>query len=132
MIGFLRTQPGRNGVPLNYIVRDNDLPLHCVNANFLDNYVDAASLRGTAFIMDSQKVHTIIARLISEHVVAEQKILPFKDQSNGRVDFMALKDYYEGVGANSKLLHSAEKDIQDLFYLGEKKPHMWWDEFETQ
>ena len=26
----------------------------------------------------------------------------------------------------------ADKVINDLFYSGEKKPHMWWDEFEKQ
>ena len=30
------------------------------------------------------------------------------------------------------MLHVAEKDIADLFYVGEKIPHMWWDEFETR
>ena len=133
LIGFLCTQPGRNGVPLSYIVRDNANPITTrTNADFLDDYVDQAPLTGTAFIMDRLKVHTLIVRFILEHTVAEQKILPIKDQADGRVDFMALKDYYEGVGANSKLLHAAEKDIQELFYLGEKYPSMWWDEFETR
>lgn len=132
LIGFLRTQPGRNGVPLSYIIRDNDAPINRVNADFLDDYVDTAPLQGTAFIMDKLKVHTLIVRLINEHSVAEQKILPHKDEGDGRLDYMTLKAYYEGVGANSKILHSAEKDITELFYLGEKKPHMWWDEFEIR
>ena len=132
-IGFLRTQPGRNGVPLSYVICDNTNPItNRTNADFLDDYVDQAPLTGTAFIMDRLKVHMLIVRFISEHTVAEQKILPFKDQADGRVDFMALKDYYEGVSANSRLLQTAEKDIQELFYLGEKYPSMWWDEFETR
>ena len=124
LIGFLCTQPGRNGVPLSYIVRDNTTALIRTNADFLYDYVDQAPLTGTAFIMDRLKIHTLILRLINEHTVAEQKILLFKDQSNGLVDYMALWDYYEGIGANSKLSHAAEKDIQELFYLGEKAP-LW-------
>ena len=27
---------------------------------------------------------------------------------------------------------SAESDLQDIFYAGEKPPHMWWDEFEIR
>ena len=45
---------------------------------------------------------------------------------------MALKDFYEGVGENSKYVLEADNDIQELFYAGEKKPHMWWDKFETR
>ena len=53
-----------------------------------------------------------------------------KDNANGREDFLALKDFYEGVGVNSKAVLEAERDIQELYYEGETKPHMWWDEFE--
>ena len=64
--------------------------------------------------------------------MAEQKILPHKDANNGRIDFMALKGFYEGVGTNAKSTLKAETDLMELFYAGEKKPHMWWDEFEIR
>ena len=51
---------------------------------------------------------------------------------NGRADYNALKDHYEGVGATAKAVVSSEAGIQDMFYEGEKKPHMWWEEFETR
>ena len=130
--GFLRTQPGRNGIPLNYIIRDNEFPIYNANPSFLDDYVDQAELAGSSFQIDATKVHTFLMRFISDNPVAEQKVLPYKDQANGRVDFIALRDYYEGVGANSRAILAAEQDISDLFYLGEKKPHMWWDEFEVR
>ena len=41
---------------------------------------------------------------------------------------MALNGFYEGVGANAKAILAADNDIQELYYAGEKKPHMWWDE----
>ena len=129
---FFRTQPGRYGIPLSYVIRDNDLPLIRNNNDFLDEYVDRAPLEGRAFIMDSTKVHLFILRLISDNLVAEQKLLPHKDDNNGRLDYLALKQFYEGVGANSKAILAAEKDLVELFYAGEKKPHMWWDEFESR
>ena len=49
----------------------------------------------------------------------------------GQVDFNALKEYYEGVGANAKSVLSAEADILEMYYSGEKKPMMLWDEFEV-
>ena len=131
-INFLKTQNGRNGIPLNYVVRENLNPIQRTNANFLDDYVDQCPLQGRPFSIDAAKVHSYILRLISDNPVAEQKILPHKDLNNGRVDYMALKEFYEGVGANAKATLKAETDLQDLFYAGEKKPHMWWDEFEVR
>ena len=131
-INFLKTQPGRNGVPLNYVVRNNEGPINRNNVNFLDDYVDQCLIQGRAFLIDSAKVHSYILRLILDNPVAEQKILPHKDRNNGRVDYMALKEFYEGVGANAKATLKAENDLQDFFYAGEKKPHRWWDEFEVR
>ena len=37
LIHFLKSQTGRNGVPLNYAVRDNVNPIVSNNPNFLDN-----------------------------------------------------------------------------------------------
>ena len=51
-------------------------------------------------------------------------------ENNGRLDFIALRDHYEGIGANSKELIFADKILETLFYSGEKQPHMWWEEFE--
>jgi hypothetical protein len=52
--------------------------------------------------------------------------------NNGRLDFIALKSHYEGVGINAIGIINADHVIEHLFYAGEKKPHMWWDEFERQ
>lgn len=119
LINFLKSQVGRNGVPLSYVVRENVTPLVRNNASFLDDYVDRAPLHGRIFSTDTVKVHAFITRLISENSVAEQKILPLKDKADGRRDFIALKDFYEGVGVNAKALLAAEADIQDMFYSGE-------------
>ena len=64
--------------------------------------------------------------------MAEQKVLPFKDDNNGRLDYIALRDFYEGVGTNARATLSAEANLQDMFYAGEKPLHMWWDEFKIR
>jgi hypothetical protein len=131
-INFLKTQPGRHGVPLSYVVRDNDAALIRNNPNFLDDYVDQAPLNGRTFASDAEKVHAYLARLLTGNSVAEQKLLPHNNLNDGRVDFNVLKDYYEGVGANAKAVLEAETDIQNMFYSGEKRPTMWWDQFEAR
>ena len=101
LVNFLRTQPGRNGVPLIYIIRDNDQPIVQNNAQFLDDYVDQAPLNGSAFSADAGEVHTYLVNFITENSTAENKILPFQSEKNRRTDYFALKDHYEGVGANA-------------------------------
>ena len=39
-------------------------------------------------------------------------------ENKGRLEFMVLKNPYEGIGVHA------------VFYSGEKKPHPWWDEFQ--
>ena len=131
-INFLRTIPGRNGQPLNYICRKNDLPTLVPRADFMDDYVNRAPLDGDAFNIDAAEVHTYIQSFINGNETAEAKILGHADLNNGRLDFIALRDHYEGVGANSRDLITADKILDTLFYTGEKQPHMWWEEFETQ
>ena len=60
LANFLKSQPGRNGVPLSYVIRDNEHPVVRANANFLDDYVDRASLNGRVFTADASKVHSYI------------------------------------------------------------------------
>ena len=130
LVNFLKSQPGHNGVPLSYIIRSDNLPVQCTYANFLDEYAGRAPLQGRAFDHNASKVHSYIIWFISENNVAEQKVLPYKEENNGRLDFVALRDFYEGVGATTRATLSAEADLQEMFYTGKKPPHMWWDEFE--
>ena len=98
----------------------------------MDEYVNCAPLAGDAFNIDAAEVHTYIQSFINGNETAEAKILSYVDQNNGRLAFIALKEHYEGVGANSKELIIADKTLETLFYSGEKQPHMWWEEFEKQ
>ena len=40
---------------------------------------------------------------------------------------MVLKDNYKGVGVHAVNAVQADLVLNDFFYSGEKKPHMWWD-----
>lgn len=131
-LNFLRSIPGRDGVPLKYVCRDNDLPDQQLHADFLDDYVSRAPHAGQAFATDAAEVHTYIVNFIAGNQTAESKIQAHAQQANGRLDFIALKEHYEGVGINAIDVVYAEKILDTLFYLGEKRPHMWWEEFERQ
>ena len=53
-------------------------------------------------------------------------------QSNGCLDFISIKDHYEGVGVHAVNAVQDDKVLNNLFYSGENKPHMRWYEFEKQ
>ena len=76
LINFLHTQKGRNGVPLNYVIRESETAIIRDNIEFLDDYVDRAPLVGEAFASDANEVHTYIVNFITENETAENKILP--------------------------------------------------------
>ena len=131
-INFLRSIPGRDGVPLSYIVRTNDVPDPTPNMDYLDDYVAMAPLTGATFNADAAEVHTYLVKFMTGNHIAESKIQPNLALANGRLDFKSLTDHYEGVGINSVDLAKAEKILSHLFYQGEKKPHMWWEEFKKK
>ena len=57
LVNFLKSQPGRNGVPLNCVVRDNEATIIRPNANFLYKYVDRKFFIGIDLSYDFSKLH---------------------------------------------------------------------------
>ena len=130
-LNFLRSIPGRNGVPLSYVCRDNDQPAgYDTNLDFIENYIHKTPLYGEAYMVDAAEVHTYLVNFMSGNNTAEVKMLPYAQLCDGRLDYKSLQDHYEGVGAFSLNLIKANQTINNLHYAGEKRPHMWWDEFE--
>ena len=130
---FLRAIPGRNGVPLSYVCRDDDEPTYNdPELDFIENYILQAPIWGAVFKVDAAEDHTYLVNFISSNSIAEVKMLPYAHENNERLDFKALREYYEGVGVISINVIKAEETLKNLFYAGERKPHMWWDEFEKQ
>ena len=56
----------RDGVPMKYIIREIYLPYITPNKDFIDNYVNNATLMGEAFTIDTSEVHTFIINLSPE------------------------------------------------------------------
>ncbi len=132
-LNFLKALPGRNGIPLSYVCREYDEPIpEDPNADLLDNYITQAPLYGDAFRVDAAEVHTYLTNFMAGNEIAEVKMLPHAPLCNGRLDFRALQEHYEGVGVNAVNVLKAEETLKSLFYSGEKKPAMWWDEFEKR
>ena len=132
-LNYLRTIPGRDGVPLNYVCRDSEHPNPDPHDDFIEDYVAMAPInQGEAFNIDTAEVHTLIVKFITGNDTAEMKIKAHEAKRDGRIDWFALKEHYEGVGIHAFDIHEAEAIIQDLYYSGEKYPHMYWEKFEQR
>jgi len=131
---FLKCIPGRNGQPLLYVITKDSERSNTFDPNIdiLENYIKMAPLDGEAFKIDASEVHTYLMNFIAGNITAETKVLPHASECNGRKDIFSLIEHYEGVGIHSVNVIKAEEIISSLFYSGEKRPHMWWDEFERQ
>ena len=129
-VNFLRSTPGRGGTPLSYTIRHSDTPDPTKNADFLDNYLVTTPLTSHSFIADVFELHTYIVSFTAGNSTTEAKMKPHDHQNNGRLDFTTLPEYYESVGANSIDVLRADSIIGKTLYQGEKKPHMWWEQFE--
>ena len=81
-INYLRTIPGRNGVPLMYVIRDeDDQPLRSID--YLDDYIAKAPLEGAAFTTDTTQVHVYLINLIAQNDEAEAVIKANDTDRNG-------------------------------------------------
>ena len=94
-LNFLRVIPGRDGVPLKYICRDNEVADPIAHTDFIENYVSMAALSGATFAVDSAELHTYIVNFISGNNTTESKIQAHTDDNDGRRDFIALKAHYQ-------------------------------------
>lgn len=131
-LNYIRSIPGRDGVPLKYVCRMHYDPDPTPKSDFLDEYVANAPLQGEAFSIDSAQVKTLLVNFVSGNTQAETKIQSLGEDPDGRASYMVLKDHYEGIGVYAIDITKADNILEGLFYAGEKQPHMWWDEFERQ
>ena len=60
LINYVMAIPGTDGLPLEYIIKADDLIDLTPKNDFIDDYVNNATLMGEAFTIDAAEVHTFI------------------------------------------------------------------------
>ncbi|KAI2511672.1 hypothetical protein MHU86_2738 [Fragilaria crotonensis] len=132
-LNYLRSIPGRDGIPLKYICREVDAPDTTVlNDDFLDDYLAMATLQGDSYAIDAMQVHTFLVNFVAGNDTAEAKIQGLQRTNDGREACKRLVDHYEGVGIHAFDIREADEVIKSLFYGGERPPPMGWSEFEKR
>ena len=127
-VNYLSTIPGVYGVPLPYVVRENQAPDHMCDfdGDFTEEIIACAPLDGPKFQADARKVHQLIKNFLTAES-AEQWIRPLALRGNGRDDVLELHHHYEGEGNQSRRITSADKYRETLHYKSERA--MPWETF---
>ena len=119
-VNYLSTIPGARGVPLSYVVRENDAPDHETDFgnDFTACSIACAPLDDSSFRANARKVHQLLMNfLVAES--AEQWMKDLTPRVNGRCDMEALRNHYGGEGNASRRIATAEKLRESLHYKNE-------------
>ena len=73
MVNYLSTIQGSLGVPLSYVVRENDEPIPEGHDNFIEKCVACAPLEGPIFEADSRRFHQVISANVQGEVAEQWK-----------------------------------------------------------
>ena len=98
-INYRSTIPGVYGVPLSYIIWENQAPDHTrdFEGDFTEVIIACAPLNGPKFLADARKVHQLLKNFLMAES-AEQWIHPLAPRGNGRDDVVELRRHYEDEG----------------------------------
>ena len=116
---YLSTIPGVFGIPLSYVIRENDDAAPEGHDNFMMKCVACASLEGPKFEADARQVHQIIMACV-EGENSEEWVKKTKKKQDGRQDFKSLHAHYEGAGRASRRIAHAEQIKENTFYKSER------------
>jgi hypothetical protein len=117
---YLSTIPGVNGIPLSYVIRENENPDRTMEyPSFNERAIACAPLSGPNFQADARRVHQLLKSFLQTET-AEQWIKPIARRQSGREDMIALRNHYSGEGNTSRRIAQAEGYRDSLYYKHEK------------
>ena len=97
-LNYLRCLLRANGVPLVYVIRENDAPDHTTNyPDFVAKTIACAPLNGESFDADKLSVFNLIVSFTTDHPSGDW-IKSTLNQLNGRVSMKALRSHFAGAG----------------------------------
>eukprot|EP00980_Cylindrotheca_fusiformis_P022724 scaffold9646_cov133-Cylindrotheca_fusiformis.AAC.7 len=111
---------GVDGVPLSYVIRENDEPEFDETVPFDEAVIKAAKLTGENFKFDAHIVHQLILKNLSEDSDAYTYIRPHLKHQNGRLDIKALRDRYSNNAAKQAIINSAKATLETICYTTER------------
>ena len=106
---YLSTIVGMNGIPLSYVIRENDAPNRTGSyANFTEECIECAPLSGVGYEADRSAVHQALVSFTSGQPSEDwiKSINRFKD---GRRSTIALRAHFSGEGNATRRIAEADR-----------------------
>ena len=117
---YLAVIMGMNGVPLSYVIRENNLPDRVgPHADFVEETIACTPLNGVAFEADRSTVHQYLVSFTSGET-SEEWIKPLNRKKNGRLSMEALRAHFSGEGNATRRIAVAETLEESLHYKNER------------
>jgi hypothetical protein len=117
---YLSIIPGVSGIPLSYIVREQDEPTPGMEYfTFNERMVHRAPLTGQYFIADARRVHNLLVGFLQGENT-ENWIRNIAKYQDGRRDMFALRRHYAGEGNSTRRIADAKRIQNSLHYKTER------------
>ena len=115
----LSVLPGVSGVPLLYVIREEESPdQEATYATFQEHTIAACALEGPRFEADSRQVHQLVQSYTTGEN-SEQWLKPVRRLNSGREDMKVLRAHYRGEGNTTRRIGDAERLRDTLHYKSE-------------
>ena len=127
---YTRAHIGASGVPLSYVIRENEDPdLEGEHPDFITKTIACAPLEGESYEADRLTVFNFIVSFTTGHPSGDwvKNTLRYSD---GRRSMNALRDHFSGEGNATRSLAEAERLKASLHYKSERA--MPFETFLTQ
>ena len=111
---------GVRGVPLTYVIREEDVPTFDASQPYDEAVINAMTLTGQEFQQDARTVHKIIMKNVHEDSDAYTYIKTLIRHRNGRKDIKALRERYSSDATKQAIINKAKNDLQNLTYKNER------------
>jgi hypothetical protein len=127
---YTRSHIGTHGVPLSYVIREEDEPDDATEySDFITKTIACAPLSGEYFIADRLTVFNMIVAFTTGQT-SSAWIKHTLRSSNGRLSMKALRDHFTGEGNATRNIAEADRLKDSLHYNNERS--MTFENFLTQ
>jgi uncharacterized membrane protein YgcG len=119
-VNYLSVIPGVFGVPLAYVVREQEEPNpEAEYLNFTEKMIASAPLFGQFYEADSRRVHNLLTSFLQGENT-ETWIRTLARYNDGRRDITALRRHYAGEGNSTRRITDAKRIQNTLHYKSER------------
>lgn len=129
-VNYARSHIGSNGIPLSYVIRENDAPdIEGEYSDFILETIAKAPHEGEYYLADRMQVFNMLVSFTSGQPSGDWLKSTVR-YSDGRRSMQALRAHFAGEGNASRNIAEADRLKESLYYKGERA--MTFETFLTQ